>query len=174
MSKYNLRAKYFNIPCHINCIYKILIFLMSPFLHSLYSVFLSRKSEKNYVKHEKFLKFFQALCSLFYTMSSSHLSICSTQYYRIMWALNLYRCPLTSQNQLLFKVNHIESTLKYGLIKLIIKRKVYAILNGFWECKTVCFSWTVWLSVCIIINIQTCVHVNGCVIVNHYILHVLS
>jgi hypothetical protein len=91
-----------------------------------------------------------------------------------MWALKLYKCPLTSQNQLLCKFNHSESTSKNGLIKLIIKREVCAILNGYWERKTVWFSWTVRLSVCIIMNIKTCVHVNCCVIVNRYILHVLS
>ena len=117
---------------------------------------------------------FQAHCSLFYTMSSSHLSIRSTQCYRTMWALNLHKIQLTSQSQILFKVNHLESTLKYGLINLIIKREVHAILNGFLERKTVCFSWTVGLPVCIIINIKTCVHRNWCVIVNPYILHMLS
>jgi len=150
---------------HISCV---------SFPHFSVFSFLVPQIRKRFVKQENFLKFFQCLCSLFYTMSSFYLSIRSAQYYRIIWALNLYNCPLTSQSQLLFKVNHLESTSKYWLINLIIKREVYAILNGFWERKTVCFSWTVRLSLCIIINNKTCVHVNWCVIVNHYILHVLS
>ena len=60
------------------------------------------------------------------------------------------------------------------LVKLIIKRDVWAILNGYWERNFVLFSWTVRFSVCVILNIKTGDYVNRYLIAKHYILHMLS
>jgi hypothetical protein len=165
----------FNILCNINRIHKILLLLCLRYVYSLFSFLVPHISLESWVTYIHLLLLHQP-SPLCYTQSLYPRSDFVHPY-------NVYineRGELSKFSIASQRPNPVvSSTRQYCLhpylswVKLIIKRKVYEILNDCWE-KQSGLHRPVKFSICLIIHTKSGIYRNWFVIVNLYIIWVIT